>query len=125
MQVAFAGMVTLNVFVPLWLTFVSVNPAGRPNLSARTGCVGDQTGLSMKAGVHCFAEPAAPSVGGREARHRLRRAGALLERDAVPAGMSDCCRDLHGNRLSRGCTLVTTAEAAVPVVFSFPHGGVF
>jgi hypothetical protein len=52
-QVAFEGIVTLNVCVPLWFVVVEVDPAGRPSLSASTGCVVDQTGLSMNAGVHC------------------------------------------------------------------------
>ncbi len=63
-QVAVAGIVTLKVFVPLCTVVVDVDPAGSPSLSASTGCVGDQTGLSMNAGVHCWAEPEAPSVGG-------------------------------------------------------------
>jgi hypothetical protein len=64
-QVTSDGIVTLNVLVPLWVVVVDVGMlVGMPSLSASTGCVVDQTGLSMKAGVHCPDEPAAPSVGG-------------------------------------------------------------
>src|SRR5262245_63024811 len=64
LQFAFDGIATVNILVPLCTVVVEVDPAGKPSLSASTGCVVDQTGLSMNAGVHCCAEPAAPSVGG-------------------------------------------------------------
>jgi hypothetical protein len=48
LQFAFCGIVTWKVFEPLCRVF-TVDPAGSP--SARTGCVGDQTGFIMIAGV--------------------------------------------------------------------------
>jgi hypothetical protein len=50
-QVAFCGIVTSNVFVPLCRVVVEVEPAGSPRASARTGWVGDQTGFVVNGGV--------------------------------------------------------------------------
>ena len=44
-QLAFEGIVTMNVLVPLCVVVVDVEPAGKPSLSARTGWVVDQTGF--------------------------------------------------------------------------------
>jgi hypothetical protein len=49
-HVTFWGILTWKVCDPLCMV-LAVDPAGKP--SARTGCVVDQTGLVIIAGVHC------------------------------------------------------------------------
>jgi hypothetical protein len=124
-QVAFDGMVTLKVLDPLWFVVVEVDPAGKPSLSASTGCVGDQTGLSMNAGVHCWADPAAPSVGGSgsDVAVCVELAPCLSEILYQP-GWAIVAMTWTGT-VCPGWTVVTIPEAVVPVAASFPHGCVF
>src|SRR5215471_6954810 len=98
---------------------------GMPSLSAITGCVGDQTGLSMNAGVHCWAEPAAPNAGGSgiPVAVCVEVAPCLSEMRHQPgwATVDVTCTGI----VWPGWKFVTTFEADVPVVASFPHGALF
>src|SRR5436309_886229 len=116
-HVALDGMVTLKVFVPLWIVVVDAgSSAGTPNLSASTGWVGDHTGLSMNAGVHCFAVPAAPRVGGSGKVEAVcvELAPCLSEMRYHPGCATVACTVTA--TVCPACTLFTTFDAIVPAV---------
>jgi hypothetical protein len=87
--------------------------------------VGDQTGLFMNAGVHCWAEFGAPNSGG---------SGNAV---AVCVELAPCLSEMRHqpgwamvavtwtDTVCPGWKFVTTFDADWPVAASFPHGAIF